>query len=74
LGSLLRPVVNFGLLLMISFEIFRNYALSPRELLTNFRSTVRRLTKHDAETDAAPSRRIDPNVSAYPQHNLTRPI
>jgi hypothetical protein len=74
LGAFLRPIVNLGLLLFISFEIFKNYALSPQELLTNFRRIVRRLTTRDAKTDPVPSRRIDPNVSAHPQHNLTRPI
>jgi hypothetical protein len=37
LGTFLRPSVNFGLLLMISFEIFKNYVLSPQELLRSFR-------------------------------------
>jgi hypothetical protein len=40
LGAFLRPVVNFGLLLMISFEIFKNYAPSPLEFLKNFRAAV----------------------------------
>jgi hypothetical protein len=56
LGAFLRPVVNFGLLLVISFEIFSNYALSSRELLTSFRCAIRKLTARDAETDAALSR------------------
>jgi hypothetical protein len=40
LGALLRPVVNFGLLLVISFEIFKNYAPSLREWTMNFRATL----------------------------------
>jgi hypothetical protein len=40
LAAFLRPVVNFGLLLVISFEIFKNYAPSLLELLKNFRAAV----------------------------------
>jgi hypothetical protein len=64
LGAFLRPSVNFGLLLMISFEIFRNYAPSPREWLANFRNVIR--------GRRAFTRRMNPNVSAYLQHTLTR--
>jgi hypothetical protein len=66
LGAFLRPVINFGLLLMISFEIFKNYARSPRELLAIFRSAIR--------GKSILSEQIDPSVSAYLEHNLTRPI
>jgi hypothetical protein len=41
LGAFLRPMVNFGLLLTISFDIFKSYALSPRELLSKFRGGAR---------------------------------
>ena len=64
LGAFLRPVANFGLLLIISFEIFKNYAPSSREFLTNFRRPTRL---------ALPGQ-IDPNASTYFQDNLTRPI
>lgn len=60
LGAFLRPVVNFGLLLMISFEIFKNYAPSPLVFLKNFRAAVR---KND------PTRQI----AAYLEHKPTRP-
>jgi hypothetical protein len=61
LGAFLRPIVNFGLLLTISFDIFKNYAPSARELLTKFRGGNR----------IARPERMDPN-SAYLQHDLTR--
>ena len=35
LGVLLRPIVNFCLLLTISLEIFKNYAPSPRDVAEN---------------------------------------
>jgi hypothetical protein len=60
LGAFLRPVVNFGLLLMISFEIFKNYAPSPLVFLKNFRAAVRK---------NYPTRRI----AAYLEHKSTRP-
>jgi hypothetical protein len=66
LGAFLRPVINFGLLLVISFEIFKNYAPSSRELLRNFRDATRRKL-------ALPGQ-MGPNISAYLQHNLTRPV
>jgi len=65
LGAFLRPVVNFGLLLTISFEIFKNYAPSSRELLAN----VRRATRKKMVLP----KQVDPNVSAYLPRNLTRP-
>jgi Glycosyltransferase family 87 len=40
LGAFLRPIVNFCLLLTISFDIFRNYAPYSRELLTKFRGAL----------------------------------
>jgi Glycosyltransferase family 87 len=41
-GAFLRPVVNFGLLLTMSLDIFQNYAPLARELRTKFRGGVRR--------------------------------
>lgn len=61
LGAFLRPIVNFGLLLTISFDIFKNYAPSARELLAKFCGGDR----------IARPERMDPN-SVYPQHDLTR--
>jgi len=40
LEAFLRPIVNFCLLLTISFDIFRNYAPYSRELLTKFRGAL----------------------------------
>jgi hypothetical protein len=42
LGSFLRPMVNFGLLLTISFDILENYATSSVALLKNLHTAVRR--------------------------------
>jgi hypothetical protein len=64
LGTFLRPVVNFGLLLAISFDILKNYAPSLRELLTSFRAARKKM--------ALPGQ-LDPSISGHPQHNLTRP-
>jgi hypothetical protein len=41
LGAFLRPAINFGLLLVISFDIFKNYAPSPAEILQDFRAAIR---------------------------------
>jgi hypothetical protein len=40
LAAFLRPIVNFCLLLTISFDIFGNYAPYSRELLTKFRGAL----------------------------------
>jgi hypothetical protein len=42
LGAFLRPVVNFGLLLIMSFDIFENNATSSAALLKNLHAAVRR--------------------------------
>jgi hypothetical protein len=42
LGAFLRPAVNFGLLLIISFDILENYATSSAVRLKNLRAAVRR--------------------------------
>ena len=53
-GAFLRPVVNLGLLLTISFDIFQNYAPLSRELLAKFRGGgVRR--------QVSPMGRLTPN-------------
>jgi hypothetical protein len=60
LGAFLRPAVNFGLLLMISFEIFRNYAHSPLVFLKNFRAAVRKKS-------------LPRQIAAHLEHKSTRP-
>jgi hypothetical protein len=42
LGAFLRPVVNFGLLLIMSFDIFENYATPSAVRLKTLRAAVRR--------------------------------
>jgi hypothetical protein len=42
LGAFLRPVVNFGLLLIISFDIFENNATSSAALLKDLHAAIRR--------------------------------
>jgi hypothetical protein len=60
LGAFLRPIVNFGLLLIISFEIFKNYAPSPQVLLNGFRAAVRK-------------KRFPRQIAAYLEHDFARP-
>jgi hypothetical protein len=60
LGAFLRPVVNFGLLLTISFEIFKNYVPSPLVFLNNFRGAIRR-------------KNLPRQAAAYLEHQTTRP-
>ena len=60
LGAFLRPAVNLGLLLMISFENFENYAPSPQVFLKNFCTAFRRKT-------------LSRQIAAYLEHKSTRP-
>ena len=60
LAAFLRPVVNFGLLLIISFEIFKNYAPFSPVLLRGLRAAVRK-------------KPIPRQIAAYLEHDFTRP-
>jgi hypothetical protein len=60
LGAFLRPVVNFGLLLIISIEILKNYAPSWRVFLKSFHAAVRKKN---------PPRQL----AAHLEHRSTRP-
>jgi hypothetical protein len=60
LGAFLRPVVNFGLLLIISIEILKNYAPSWRVFLKRSHATIRK-------------RNLPRQLAAYLEHRSTRP-
>ena len=66
LGAFLRPVVNFVLLLVITFEIFKNYAPSRRAMLKSLRGAT--------PEKMALAGRMGLNLSSYLQHDLMRPV